>query len=504
MMKLINNSSILKEKMKLFATLTVIAVAILAFFTWLWGSGGWHGFVIFLSSSWPVLIFLVLTVLLALVAIGAENGLAAGLAVVALAATIFISITLPYEAAHRYASSVEEVEISVPSYEQRAPFGVAVASSKANLQNIEGTVENTKSLAAEGENGQWNTLVIRRGVWTGYESIQSVETPLYGTVASRNVATCEFNPNVQLRLGGEMPHNNLDRAIMLATPLNTYFNFGDSYGYCDGSVPTVVVPIRQLDGGWGATWSAYGVAVLNGETGELRILTNSDDIAEIRGPVYPISLAADLRSAYQASDDIWAYWQGRSGYSTTDSDTNDPNAGNTTEFALAREGKKDSVDFVTPLTPRGESTNIVALGVVDANNMTSGSLNKLTVYKYSNTRSANSTVEADIREKYSWMPDWASGITVFEIVPAGDGEWVASLGRKQAVVYRAVIKEDGSAILYDKTGTEVVRTGNTANPDNPDVVVPVDSELSLLTADELRQLADSILDELEKRAVAAE
>jgi hypothetical protein len=100
------------------------------------------------------------------------------------------------------------------------------------------------------------------------------------------------------------------------------------------------------------------------------------------------------------------------------------------------------------------------------------------------------------------MPDWASGLTVFEMVPAADGDWVASIGQTQSVVYRALLSADGSAVLLNSKGQEVTRTsGATADDEGGSVPAPAaDSDLSTLTPSQLKELAGAILDELAGRA----
>jgi hypothetical protein len=144
------------------------------------------------------------------------------------------------------------------------------------------------------------------------------------------------------------------------------------------------------------------------------------------------------------------------------------------------------------------------MAVTDGTTVKSGTRNPLTVYRYAEgaTRSANSSVAAALKSDYSWMPDWASGLTVFEMVPASDGDWVASIGQTQSVVYRAVLSADGSAVLLDEKGKEVTRTTGTAT-DKPEADTPVpaaDSDLSTLTPAQLSELAAAILAELAGRA----
>jgi hypothetical protein len=497
-----------------------IVFAVLFLFFWAWGATTFKPmFLYFIAPGWPVILLFLAAIGLGIFAYLKEIGWVWVPSILVGLLAIFIWIILPYQTAHQYASSVKETSVAAPSYDQRTPFVVADQAASRNLQDNTGSLQNTKSLAARGTNGQWDTLVIRRGVGVGYEANQSMNTPLYGQVDSNNpkdVQLCKFSQNAALRIGGALPNNDLSREIFQNTPINVGFESGDVYSYCSGDTPYVVVPLRVLNGFYAPTWAAYGDAVYNGHTGDLRVLTTQKEIAKIPGPVYPISLAADTREAYQASGDIWSFWQGRSGYSTS-SDDNDPNLGNDSEFGLRKTGTND-VNYVTPLTPRGSSTQLVALGTVDSSKIESGHRNTLVIYKYtSNTdRQANSSTENAIRTQYSWMPDWASGMEVFEVVPADNDLWVASIGQTQSVTYRATITAAGKITLYNSKGLEVTQAfpqgvpkgGATPTPPaggtgGTTVAINANTDLTQLSATQLQDLGNAILKELATRAAAA-
>jgi hypothetical protein len=480
----------------------LFAAAVIGVIVWLAGAQLGHTIVQVWVTSWPIL----LPILLVLVCIGIG---AAGSSIGYVGAVLFAIggiasiVFLPYAAAHKYADSVKEVSSSIPNYEQRYPYGPATQSSQRNLQNVTGNAQFTKSLPGESEHGTWNTAIVRRGIGVGYEVVQTMDTPLYGEIKSSEVKLCYFDQNASLRLDGFLPVNNLARAINWATPANVDFDETDVYSYCDGKTPIVVVPLKQVSGFFGATWSAYGDAVYNGKTGQLSILTDSDEIAKLKGSVYPLTLAEDTRNAYQASGDIWAFWQGRSGYETSSSDSDDPNAGNDAEFNL-REKDSSRTDFVSPLTPRGSSKNIVALGVVDARKVVPGTRNTLVIHRYAGEqiRQATSAVENNIKADYTLDGAWASGLTVFEIVPEANGNWVASIGKTQTVAYRAYIDAKGNTKLYDASGTLIAPIGSATEtaPTGSDTGAPAaNSDLSKLTPAQLQQLGTEILKELARR-----
>jgi hypothetical protein len=488
---------------------TIIGGGLLALFIWLAGAQLGHGIVIAWIAAWPVLLPILLAVLFLLLAAGLQSGgPVVGTVVFGLLA-IVAGIFLPYAAAHKYAVDVHETTQAAPDYQQRYPYMPATQSSQRNLQDITGDAQTTKSLPGESQYGTWNTPVVRRGVGVGYEAVQTMNTPLYGEILSKDVSICKFEKDNALRLGGALPNNNLSRAINWATPANVSFDDADAYSYCDGETPLVVVPLKQLSGFFGATWTAYGDAVYNGKTGALSILTNSADIAKLKGSVYPLTLAADTRNAYQASGDIWAFWQGRSGYGTSSSDADDPNLGNDAEFNL-RELDNARTDFVTPLLPRGSSKNVVALGVVDARKVVSGQRNPLVIHRYAAKaiRQSTSTVENSIKADYSLDGAWSSGLTIFEVVPEANGNWVASIGKTQTVAYRAYIKADGTVTLYNASGEKIQQiddssdSGQTTDTGTTTVLPSTDSDLSKLTPKQLQNLGEAILKELASRSTS--
>lgn len=472
--------------------LGALGAAVLGLWYWVWG-------IEFLRNLWIGTLPILPAVLVIVGAVGAfifayflDGGLRA-LAVIAGVALvgwfIWLCAVMGYDTAHNYAVSVEVTETATPEFAERAAYEGAQASQNANLQNTAGEATSIKILAGEGENGEWNTLVNRRGWQVGYESIQVLDIPLYGQITPGNVAFCDFNENAALHFGGALPHNNLGRMILMNLPPNATYDQEDTYGYCDGDVPMVVAPLKYLDGFYAATWKYYGIAVYNGETGDFQIITDEKEILRYPGPVYPLSLARDTLNAYQAGGDYWSYVQNRFGYERP--------YGNA-EISLRYAGT-DKVAFVSPLTPRGSSESIVALAVVPNREVTVNGRNTVTIHTFSNSnvRDPFDTVDQTIRSNYSYLTDWASGMEVFEIVPRTGTTWVASIGKAQSINYRAYITADGTITMFDRNGREVGKVEENGTVTIPDSV----DDLTALTTAELRELADRVLDELASRIV---
>lgn len=512
----------------------VFGGAILGVVTWLWGAQIFK----FLFNDWRTFSFFFVLFILIVAAISgafaftnpSDRGyrsvndhnfpkvlpitmsiLAVGLSV----AFIALTATLHYNTQRQYVASVEIVDDEAPSFEPRAPFRVAVQSSRQNLQDITGEITRTRAVADLGETGEWNTLVNRRGPFLGYEAIQSVDVPLFGAVnPSRDVSICTFDEDAQLRFGGELPHNDLFRAFLWATPLDVTLDTNNVYSYCDGDTPIVVAPLHQVVGWYASYMVPYGVATYNGLTGDIDIITDDDEIAEIPGSTYPMNIAVAQRESTHALGSWWDMVINIAGFEDTSADAGDPNGENRSEFQIRFSPEtSEEVGFVSPLTPRGDSTSIVALGVLNASTFENGELAPYIIYEYSrgSIREANSTVERTLRSDYANLGDWAAGAQVFEILPGADGAWYASIGQNQTVSYRATIRANGEVTLFDRFGQEVQKTNidlgeeggepPVSPPTTPSEPGTLPSDLSRLTAEELRQLGEAVLEELSRRSV---
>lgn len=411
----------------------------------------------------------------------------------------------------------EETNAAELSFGERVPYDVAKAVSDRSLGDTSGNSTGiVKSIPTSGE---YTTSVIRRGMFQGYESVQTMKLPSYGA-ANTNTAVkfCKYSDDATLRIGGVAPNNNLAMHIYMRTSPSTKLNAQDAVAVCvpDGTnaegkavhTPMLYVPLTKLEGFFSPYRVPAGVAVYNGKTGELTIekeIENSDL------SVYPASVAKDQRESLKASNGLIDYvWQ-RAGFDDTSKDAEDPNQGNNAEFSM-KTNDGDDTFYVTPLTPRGSSSSIVGLSTVDSNTVSNGSLNPLTVHRYDEgtTRDANSTIAATIisttLEGYK-----ANGLSVFEVVPSEDGTWTASIGKDQSILYRAQIAADGHKVtLIDAAGNERIgNLGDSAPAEGEEITVDNSTDLTgkpidQMTPEELKDLADQITSELAERALAAQ
>lgn len=479
----------------------MIGIAIIAVFIWLFGAQLWHSaWSTFRSNMLPIAIATITaTILGGLVLAGTRDAYPAITTWLITGALVGFTAMAPvhsYYVPKQVAEATEEQAADALDFRQRTPYDVAHAVSNRNLGDTTGDATGgVKAIPTENDHGVYTTSVIRRGMFQGYESTQTNEPPLYGSTSSQNVKFCHFNDNAKLRMGGKVPSNNLKRAIQWRTSPSVIINRSDVVVHCENDVPMVYVPTTQLSDNFFMPYRVPGpVAVYNGHTGELAIHDDLD--SEL--PLYPQSLATKQREALKATGSFWDSFFKRAGYEDTSKDEEDPNGKNRAEFTMADSNGEHSY-YVTPLTTRGSSSSIVALGTIPANGpQHKGELRPYTINKYDQgeSRQANSAIASRITgEVLSGYR--ASGLKVFEVVPANDDTWVATVGKEQSVLYRAIIHPNGNIDLLDSDGKQVAGEGEAPDSSDP---ISTDKPIESMTPEELEQLGNQILEELAKRA----
>lgn len=146
--------------------------------------------------------------------------------------------------------------------------------------------------------------------------------------------------------------------------------------------------------------------------------------------------------------------------------------------------------------------------MVESNkDLKSGSLKPYTIYEYADGRSraANSAVASaitgDILGGYK-----SSGLAVFEVIPAENGSWTATVGKDQTILYRAEINPEGYITLYNSAGDTVGSNVpgekvETTDEDTGDPAVEDENRVpvSEMTEEELKALIEESVDELIRR-----
>lgn len=381
------------------------------------------------------------------------------------------------------------------SFTERVPFRVAEAVSARSLGETTG--DATGGVKAVPATNTYTTSVIRRGVFQGYESVQTMNLPLFGTYNfANNVSFCNYDTSATLRIGGAGWGNNIEmRAYRLVAAVDpsVHIDQGDAFAVCQGDTPILYMPVTK------ARWSGVGhyqvpagIVTYNGHTGELRYT----DSMEVNGlPIYPLSVARAQRDSLGASRGFLPWFLGQAGFETTAKDEEDVNAANATEFSLTSTTTKETL-YVTPLTPRGSSGSVVGLATVPSESIKAGELAPLTINRYKVPRQAPSTIATTIIS--SQLSGYkAAGLTVFEVVPSTDGSWTASIGKEQSILYRAIVKADGTVTLVGQDGKV-----SSDEPGSGQGTTTIDGgkPLSEMTTEELQQLGQRVLEEMAKRA----
>lgn len=498
----------------------VIFVPPLALFVWLWGAQFFHATILFAWGQASWLVPLVIAAVLFISGIRYEHGGKIALSVLSFLVMVGAMIATPYQKSSNYfdaSVTIEEVEADELSFRDRAPYDIATAVSPRNLGSSNGDPTGIlKSIPAVNDHGMYSTSVVRREMFAGYERTQFMEVPLFGEIRNDDVTFCDWSDDANFRFGGWLPTNNLKRAILWNAPMGSSVSQEDAIAVCEEQdeghpIPMLYVPITTLQGVFFPTEVPGGVAIYNGSTGEITVETSYDGDL----PLYPSSIATKQRQSTQTMINYWDYtFMHAAGWEDTSVDEHDPNGENRSEFNMASEDG-DTSYIVTPLTPRGNNSSISALGAVEGGTFTRGELNQYTVntYKEGEHRPANSSVASTIKENILGGFQ-AQGLTVFEVVPGQDGKWVATVGGDQSINYRAEVHTNGDVYLYNANGELIGQSGVGDAPaeNTPDETPGENGEtldeptmnlgkpLDEMTSKELREAANSILDELERRA----
>lgn len=442
-----------------------------------------------------------------------RRGLALSLAIViALTGVGNLVIGHDYLSHKLYTSDVVTVE-ETTNFAERAPWTVAESYAARDQGDIIGDRESIHYVpaakdaeAVDGEGtSRYTTLVKGRGVLglTGYQAIQTLQMPTTGPIPSEASSYCEIPDEMNDRLSSFWPWHSLSWSIHAKKPF-AHWNSDDAYGYCNGEDPVVVVPLWKYEGFWLTKRVADGAAVYTADGVEI---LSADELVDdgIEGPTYPRSLAEIQRDALNAGGSLSDWLGSRYGYDGTEKDDEDANEGNTTEFTLMDD--EGVMSYVTPLTPKGSSQSITAVSVVPAQQ---GHGKPEVVVNTSTDLGSTSTVTTAIKESSvsgdnAWTTRWASGMSVYEILPGADGHWVASIGQGQAVSYRADIAPDGSVtVTNSETGQTSSGSKDEGDEDGESVTVEGDKPLSEMTDAELLDRIEKATTELQEREEAAE
>jgi hypothetical protein len=358
---------------------------------------------------------------------------------------LFFFISHSYLTNREYLSEVKIEKTAITEQDERVPYQTGAETLPKNLGSVRGDVSDVTYV-----DGRYTAVITNKGVFQGLKEVISWSSPVTGGDGTYERAS--FTAGADRKLSGYWSHSLLrqirdERVGVLADE-------EDAYGYIAGGKAFYVVPLRTVEGWIAPRQVAAGVAIVD-ENGNITIKETVAE-GEVPGPVYPASLAQRIREANEGLGSLTDQWFSRAGYEQSDrasgvDDNGDSEKDNPTEFVLYHGG---AGRYVTPLTPRGASKSIVAVAEMSATTVTAGKDNVLVIHELAAPRKANGEIEKEIKTQFARL-EWASGLKMFEMVPAGNKEWLVTLGQSIEVMYRVRILENGTMIVEKPNSTFV-------------------------------------------------
>jgi hypothetical protein len=284
----------------------------------------------------------------------------------------------------------------------------------------------------------------------------------------------------------------------------------DTWGYCDGDQPVVVVPVtkpilwqqRTVD-------TAAGIIVIRGDHGQEPKMEYFESVSPgiYPGPVYPLSLVAHQREQTQWAAGRKNHDRYSFGYEPTGSQVQQ---GNVSEYLL-RDKATGRLVFVTPLTLRNSSSEVfVAYEVAFADEVHSGQLNQLSMYVLEENDPRRINIDTMASTANDWMARNAGlfraneGVLI-EFTPVNGEVWRAFGEMNNQVVYQLDISlnsriKPNLVSLSTEYGTELAPSQGTVPSTPPSAASGDCNNIASLNVDQLQQCANALVGELAKRA----
>lgn len=492
-------------KAGIFGTLGVLAILGLPLLDPLTRARFVNGFII--EWGFPLLLLAIIAVLALGALVKEHTAAAVAIVVIGLLGLIGYSTARNYNTALEYASTVHQTNDPMPTLKERAPFLVAERQASSNLSGINGQLGATDYLA---DSNHYSTLVDRKGPFNpGYAAIINQTIALTGQASGK---PCLFDEkHAGQRMDGWWG-NSLTRAIAAKDSM-LIATKADAWGYCDGDTPKIVVPVTKLNGWINPVHIPAGVAIYDGHTGNVEIRSEVK-AGDLPGPVIGVSYVQRVNASLATfHGDWWSMVTGQSGITDEVKDSNDPNKDNHSEFSLALKDQPGSI-YASPFTSRASSRAIEDIALLESGHVKDGESPNVTLYHLDKPRQSNAATADKIKADYSSLNGWATGLGVMEIIPVSHDEWAASIGLNQNVVYRVLVKADGSSCLTNADGAPIRcidATGKTVGADGAPSAdagsgaapTGVAAQIGTLSNEDLAKLQDAVTKEVLKRLSAA-
>jgi hypothetical protein len=459
--------------------------------------------VVLIEWGFPLLLLVIISFALAAALATERFGVAVLIGVLSLGGLIFYGNARTYNTSLEYASTVHDTTDPMPALKERAPFLVAERQASSNLAGINGQISATDYLA---DSNHYATLVERKGMGNpGYAAIINQTIALTGQATGK---PCLFDERASQRMDGFFG-NSLTRAIAAKDSM-LIAKKDDAWGYCDGDTPKIVVPVTKLNGWINPVHVPAGVAIYDGKTGNVEI---RDEVkpGDLPGPAVALSYVQRVNDSLATRNgDWWSMVQNQSGITDELKDDNDPNKDNSSAFSLAYKNEPGSV-YASPFTSRASSRSIEHIALLESGHVKAGTSPLVNLYQLKTPRQSNSATADKVKADYSDVA-WSSGLTVQEIIPVAHDTWAASIGLNQNVVYRVLVKDDGSSCLIKdgKTLRCINAEGQTvgaAQDGQPAAVEATTAgapgQVGTLSNDDLAKLQSAVTAEVLKRLATA-
>lgn len=336
--------------------------------------------------------------------------------------------------------------------------------------------------------------------WSGILDGRGKEQPLGGVSewdGSHEITNCKFEGKyaIDRAFGGERG-NSLPNLLAEHFPALRYKK-SDTWGYCAGDEPIVVIPTtRQIRFKNRTVDTAGGLIIVRGQYGQVGLTYDSKAKAgEYPGPVYPMSLVERQRKMTQ-----WSAGRknnDRRGFGFEPA----TQLGNASEYLLRNEGT-GRLEWVTPLTLRRSTSELfIAYAVTPADVVNSGHLNKLSLYVLDedDPRRVNiDNLEADALDYLAKNAGTfiSNGGRLVEFTPVDGDVWRAFGELNGRVVYLLQISAG------DKINPRLVSVGATSNDKQgaeENITKFCGQSLSILTPQQLVNCIQAMADELNHR-----
>lgn len=401
-----------------------------------------------------------------------------------------------------------EADKPMPKMAVRAPYEVA--------ENVlKGRASGNVKAAFGGQAAYLPGVNAFSGIFTKPGWFKSHARIVQSNLDTGTTVQCEFGAD-----GGSRADTLVIRSLRSDVwgdgHMDVQFSDDDVYGFCgpdlDGDsedpIPWIVAPATTRVGVLSTRPVPAGVTVYNGQTGDWGFyrdvtdghVTWNGETLDLPGGNYPISLASRGREASIRSQGWWDYKFTNIAGWDVDDDASSPNSENPDDLLLRyADGATDTAGtnwaYTTPLTPRGDSDQITAVGVVDARDVHAGVESPTTVYSIENGVSA-SEMNGRIRTEVKGVGFAKGENTVWEVVPLSSDMLIATIGSDKSanVTVAGKLTEFGMTLDPSEGTAAGSEPASTNSPTGE-----AGEDLSGMSDSDLYDLGRDVFDEAERR-----